>query len=436
MTDLVVPHGATWDDVRERLQHLLGTPDQAPRDDGAVVVATSGSSGTPKSVRIPGASLRASGLATAEVLGGHGRWILALPTHHVAGLQVLARSALAGTDPVVLDPGMPFTPARFAAAVSQLEEAEVADPQVTDAQVTTARPARVPLRITSLVPTQLRRLVDDPEGQDALSRMDVVLLGGSAADPALLDRARTTGCRVLHTYGMSETSGGCVYDGVPLPGVRVRVDPADDRVHLGGPVLADGYLDDPTLSTERFVSDAEGRWFLTDDRGVLEEVPDAEGRSRVRLRVLGRVDDVIVTGGHKVEPRDVEAAVRALPDVEDVLVVGLPDPEWGQIVGVVVVPAPPSSPASSSARSQASAPPSALPSALPSAPQSAPQSALADDPGAHRLRERLRPSLPPHALPRLVVAADAIPLLPSGKPDRAQAARLLDTGGRMESLST
>lgn len=365
--DLVVPAGATWTDLAAPLRHLL---DPAPSGEGprAVVVATSGSSGTPKRVRLGAAALRASGLATAQRLDGHGRWILALPTHHVAGLQVLARSALAGSEPVALDPGRPFTPAAFASAVAAL-----GDP---------ADRPHAPLALTSLVPTQLRRLVEDPTGREALSLLDAVLLGGSAADPDLVERARATGCRVLHTYGMSETCGGCVYDGTPLAGVVARVDPAEDRIHLGGPVLADGYLDDPALSAQRFVTDAAGRWFVTDDRGRLDPGTGT-------LHVLGRVDDVIVTGGHKVEPRDVEHALRDLPGTVDALVVGVPDREWGQVVGALLVGA-----------------------------------------DAERLAD-LRAALPAHALPRRVASVDGIPQLPSGKPDRAAAVDLLARGGRM-----
>lgn len=357
-TELTVPPGSTWADLAPSLHALLDG--SGPR---TVVLATSGSSGTPKRVRLPGAALRASGVATAEVLGGHGRWVLALPTHHVAGLQVLARSALAGTEPVALDPSAPFTAGAFAAAVARLGD----------------RSSSAPLRIVSLVPTQLARLVDDPTGVAALRALDVVLLGGAAADPGLLGRARALGPRVVTTYGMSETSGGCVYDGVPLPGVRVRLD-GDGRVHLGGPVLADGYVDRPALTAERFVTGADGsRWFVTDDRGVWRDA---------RLRVLGRLDDVVVTGGHKVEPRDVESALRRLPAVRDALVLGVPDAEWGQRVAAVLVP---------------------TGAALP----------------LEELRRALAPGLPRHAVPRQVVWRDSIPLLESGKPDRAAARALL-----------
>ncbi|WP_131103552.1 AMP-binding protein [Ornithinimicrobium sufpigmenti] len=360
MTDLHVPEGATWAQLSPRLRRiLLEAPDEA------VVVATSGSSGDPKRVRLTGAALRASGEATADLLGGHGRWLLALPTHHVAGLQVLARSVLAGTVPVALSPGMPFTAAAFAAALGQLVQ-EGDGP-----------------RYASLVPTQLHRLLADEEGTRAAATLDAILLGGAAADPGLLTRARDAGVRVVTTYGMSETCGGCVYDGRPLAGLRVRLD--DERVLLSGPMLADGYVQadgrrDVGRTGERFAEIAGARWFRTDDRGEV----DADGR----LRILGRVDDVIITGGHKVEPREVEAALRALSLVDDAVVLGVPDAEWGQAVAALVVPA---------------------------AARDLPE-------GTDAWRERLRRALPPHALPdhalpRRVVVRDGIPLLPSGKPD-------------------
>jgi O-succinylbenzoic acid--CoA ligase len=369
-SDLHVAEGSTWQQLAPALSALLGASGARAHgdsrvqddldDDRCVVVATSGSSGTPKRVRLPASALRASGGATADVLGGHGRWVLALPTHHVAGLQVVARSVLAGTEPVPLAPG-PFTAEAFAAAVSRAGDA--------------------PRTYASLVPTQLHRLLRDDEGTAALAALDAVLLGGAAADPTLLARARTAGARVVTTYGMSETAGGCVYDGVPLPGVEARVDPADQRIHLAGPVLAQGYADAPDLTEAAFQVHEGRRWFRTGDRGAWRDG---------RLHVLGRVDDVVVTGGHKVEPADVEAALRALPEIADAVVVGVPDEEWGQVVAALVVTAHPGA---------------------------------ADD--LVRLRAALAPTLPPHALPRQVVQRDAIPLLPSGKPDPARVRALL-----------
>ncbi|QFG67661.1 AMP-binding protein [Ornithinimicrobium pratense] len=374
MTDLHVPEGATWADLSPRLRRIL-----LEQPGEAVVVATSGSSGVPKRVRLSGAALRASGEATATFLGGDGRWLLALPSHHVAGLQVLARSVLAGTHPVALFPGMPFTAATFAAAVDEL---------TGDGQGP---------HYVSLVPTQLHRLLMDEAGVRAAASLDAILLGGAAADRGLLARARDAGARVVTTYGMSETCGGCVYDGRPLAGLQVRLE--EGRVHLSGPMLADGYVDpqgdlDGQLTTERFVEVDGARWFRTDDRGEM----DVDGR----LRILGRVDDVIITGGHKVEPREVEVALRALPLVDDAVVVGLPDPEWGQVVAAFIV-------------------------------SGAPSGDLIERPDAWR--EALRRSLPPHALPdhalpRRVVVRDAIPLLPSGKPDLPRVRGLLSAPDR------
>ncbi|MGI9062497.1 MAG: o-succinylbenzoate--CoA ligase [Pseudonocardiaceae bacterium] len=282
----------------------LGPGDTAPSsgvEPGHVVVTTSGSSGEPKRVLLTAAALRASATATYERLGGAGSWLLALPAHHVAGIQVLVRSALAGTAPGVLDLRGGFDPAAFAAATAALPGTR---------------------RYTSLVPTQLLRLLDVCPG--ALTAFDAVLLGGAAAAPALVARARAAGVAVVTTYGMSETCGGCVYDGLPLDGVQVRLDAAG-RIELAGPVLADGYLgrpDDPAF---------RDGWFRTADLGALA----ADGR----LQVLGRVDDVIITAGVNVAPAVVEAALAVDPAVAAVCVVGIPDPQWGQRVIAAVVPA-------------------------------------------------------------------------------------------------
>lgn len=371
--DLTVPEGASWEQLRDPLTALLHS------SQGAVVVATSGSTGEPKRVRLPASSIRASGEATAEVLGGHGQWLLALPTHHVAGLQVLARSALAGTEPSVLDPDTSFTPESLTAGIARLD-----------------RDGR---RYASLVPTQLRRALDSPAATEALASLDAILVGGAAADQDLLADARAAGVTVVTTYGMSETCGGCVYDGVPLLGVQVRTE--GERILLGGPVLADGYVGAPELTASRFVTDADGRWFVTDDRGVCRDG---------RLVVLGRLDDVIVTGGHKVDPADVEAALRSIPTIEDALVVGIEDREWGHrvaaLVTVAVVP--------SDGRTSSTA-----------APQDSETRAAA-------LREALRGRLPAHAVPRQLVVVDGIPLLRTGKPDRARAQEILRHSGRMD----
>ena len=266
-------------------------------DDVALVVPTSGSTGEPKGVLLTADNLRSSALATAERLGGPGQWLLAIPPTRVGGLQVLVRSLLAGTTPVVLPPG-PFGAAAFAEATARLTG---------------------PRRYVSLVPTQLRRLVADPA---ALRAYDAVLLGGAAAPPSLLAQAREAGVRVVTTYGMSETSGGCVYDGVPLDGVRVWVE--GGRVRLGGPVVARGYRLRPDLTAAAF----DGDVFTTSDLGRLD--------GRV-LTVLGRADDVVVSGGENVAPLAVEAALERHPSVVEAAVTGVPDEEWGSRVVALVV---------------------------------------------------------------------------------------------------
>lgn len=303
----------------------------------ALVVRTSGSTGAARDVMIDGAALVASATATADRLVGPGRWVLALPLGHIAGLQVLIRSILAGTTPAVLPAEGGFDPRGLARVAGA------------------AGPSDLPL-YTSLVPTQLHRVLAacGPDGRlptelAALRRLDAILLGGAAVAPHLLDRARDAGLRVVTTYGMTETCGGCVYDGRPLTGVRVAVDA--DGVRIAGPVLARGYLpaDGPAgarradIDDSPFMTGADGvRWFRTRDLGALDDGV---------LRVLGRTDDIVVTGGHKVAPAAVEAALAGVPGVGQVCVVGVPDPEWGQALAAVVVPAAGASPTLDQVRS-------------------------------------------------------------------------------------
>ncbi|MDM7489454.1 o-succinylbenzoate--CoA ligase [Rhodococcus sp. CSLK01-03] len=274
-----------------------------PVDDGiGLVVATSGTTGTPKGAQLTAAALRASGDATHERLGGPGSWLLALPAHHIAGLQVLLRGLLAGTGPVVIDVADGFDPGRLPAAVAAMPAGR---------------------RYTSLVPTQLIKALDDPAAVAALAGLDAILLGGAATPAPVLRRARDAGITVVRTYGMSETCGGCVYDGVPLAGTTVRVD-AQSRVWLGGATLARGYRglpDHPAF--------AEPGWFRTDDAGELTDGV---------LRILGRLDEAVTTGGLTVVPQVVEAVLLEHPAVRECAVIGLPDPRLGQRVAVVVVP--------------------------------------------------------------------------------------------------
>ncbi|MGN6782594.1 MAG: AMP-binding protein [Marmoricola sp.] len=260
-----------------------------------LVIATSGSTGRPKRVVLSRDAMRASALATQERLGGPGQWVLNLPATYVAGVQVLYRSVVAGTRPVI-------HPRSLAEAREQI----------------TGR------SYVSLVPTQLIREVRDDVGdRSSLAAFDAVLVGGGPLHPAARADAERNGVRVVQTYGMSETCGGCVYDGAPLPGVEVRID-GTGQVLLRGPMLFDGYEGEPGRTAAAM---ADG-WFHTDDLGHLD--PDG------RLYVTGRADDVIISGGVKVPAQAVATMLTAESAVVGVEVVGRPDPEWGERVVAVV----------------------------------------------------------------------------------------------------
>lgn len=368
-----------------------------------MVLRTSGSTtGTGKLVGVSMDALVASARATHKRLGGPGIWVLALPAYHAAGVQVLVRAAVAGTHVFNAYKEGGFDPQHLAqvidAACVAAADCDAGSSFDDDAVSSCAGgvggeaegalaaddSGRACPVYTSLVPTQLRRALDDEQLRGALARLDAVLIGGAAADAQLLEQAKAAGIRVVTTYGMSETCGGCVYDGQPLPGVSMDVDQATGAIWLSGPMLATGYLGDEERTRRCFVrrpqaqagegasdagntasaaesaeagaggagteagatrpgaetwpgagSDAGAgeparRWFITSDRGHI-----VDGR----LQVLGRLDDVIISGGIKVEPGPIEALLALNPLVSECAVVGLPDLQWGQVVTAVVVPA-------------------------------------------------------------------------------------------------
>jgi o-succinylbenzoate---CoA ligase len=269
----------------------------------ALVVETSGSTSRPKRVALSSDALLASAAASASSIGGHGQWLLALPVHYIAGLNVLIRSITSDFEPV-LAPAPSFDPAAFAA---------------TAATMTDVAP-----RFTSLVPAQLVSLLGHPEATRAAARFERILLGGQQAPPALLEAARSAGLRVTTTYGSSETGGGCVYDGIPIGNTRARI--GEGQVELSGAVLAEGYLDDPERTASAFVDDGGTRWYRTGDTGAL--IGDA-------LTVTGRLDDVIISGGIKVSLADVERVVRGIRGLEDAVVVRSASERWGEVPVVI-----------------------------------------------------------------------------------------------------
>ncbi len=319
---LVLPEDAPTPVIRSLLERLApaalvelgadGRPtitrldDPAPVDDEvALVVPTSGSTGVPKGVELGHAAVHASVQASLERLGAQPgeRWGLALPTHHVAGISVHLRAAALGTRAVV---------AADTAAVADLDVEHVA-----------------------LVPSQLDRLLQQGA---PVHRFATILLGGAAAPEGLLDRAAAAGARVVRSYGMTETVGGCVYDGVPLRDVEVAISDPDGLIALRGPVLLHGYRarDDQGRLGSWCPLDADG-WLTTSDRGRLTDG---------RLEVLGRIDEVLVSGGENVPLAAVLQRLLTHPGVADAAVVAVADPRWGQVPAAVVVPTDPTSPPS------------------------------------------------------------------------------------------
>jgi O-succinylbenzoic acid--CoA ligase len=319
-------------------------------DDVRLVVETSGSTGAPKRVVLRRDAVLASVAASTARLGGTGPWALALPASYVAGVQVLVRSLVAGHEPVLVErSGWPEDEGWF----------------------------------TSVVPTQLARAVADPAQLAVLRRAHTVLLGGGPVDKRVRQRAEAAGVRIVATYGAAETAGGCVYDGLPLDGVGVALGEAG-RIRIAGPTLFEGYQDDPALTAEALVDG----WYVTSDAGRLDE----DGR----LVVLGRVDDVVVTGGLNVPAPAVAARLREHSAVAEAEVLGVPDEEWGRRVVAFVVPR----------RTLTSSP--SNPHFEPVEP-----SVSLDD-----LRDWVAAERPRSWAPRQLVVLEEIPLLPNGKPDR------------------
>jgi o-succinylbenzoate---CoA ligase len=308
-----------------RPTHLLDAggrtrlPEGEPAEAGlAAVVATSGTSGVPKVVELGADAVRWSALATSAALaaGPGDRWLCCLPLHGVAGLAVVARAWHTGLPVEVHER---FDPAAVRAAAGRAT-------------------------LVSLVPAMLGRLL---AAGDEAARFRRVLLGGGPIPAALAVAAAGRGVAVVRTYGLTETFGGMVHDGHPLDGAEVRTEPIDrgttpavprtpptpeGEVLVRGPMLFRRYRGDP----DRTAAALRDGWLRTGDLGRV----GAGGR----LAVLGRADDLVVSGGVNVHPDEVEAVLAAHPGVAEAAVAGRPDPEWGQRVAAFVVPRDPASP--------------------------------------------------------------------------------------------
>ena len=241
----------------------------------ALVVTTSGSTGSPKSVLLSAKSLISNARATHQFLGAKvgERWSLLLPTSHIAGLNILIRSIELGTVPVSIENRADYT---------------------------------------AIVPTQLHRsLTGDTKLFNHLKGCKAILVGGAPLSDELRSAAASRGLRIITTYGATETCGGVIYDGAPILGIEVAI--RDGRIAIKGAQLASGYLDAP-LSME------DG-WFITSDLG---EIIDG------KLRVLGRVDDQIISGGEKISLSAVESYLRTEFSNPEIVAFSKIDPEWGE----------------------------------------------------------------------------------------------------------
>lgn len=395
-----------------------GSEDAEAAEPIALVVGTSGSTGTPKRTALTARALAASAAATERFFGSNSdaasQWLLALPAHYIAGAQVLARSVLAGTAPViarsVIEP-VHFSPEVFLQAVERMSSAH---------------------RFISLVPTQLHKLLESADANphlgaeihEALGSFTGILLGGAPASADLLAAATALGLNTVTTYGSAETAGGCVYSGSVLPGVRVELVPEEGmpavpdtggkpaheesvqvgRIWISGEHLASGYIGDAARTAEHFFTAANGtRWYRTDDYGLL--APDSNKNcSEQRLQVLGRSDDVLISGGVKISARAVATVLEEHPVVREACVVGLPDARWGTAIAAAVT---------------------LVPSAGAAAAPTENRPALNEELCA-LLRARCAEKLGAPAAPKQLSILPDFPLTSTGKPDRAEIYSILD----------
>ncbi|WP_455114807.1 AMP-binding protein [Rothia mucilaginosa] len=409
----------------------------------ALVVGTSGSTGTPKRTALTARALAASAAATENFFGSNSdaasQWFLALPAHYIAGAQVLARSVLAGTTPVIarsVTEPVHFSPEVFLQAVERMSSAR---------------------RFVSLVPTQLHKLLESADANpslgaeihEALGSFTGILLGGAPASADLLAASTTLGLNTVTTYGSAETAGGCVYSGAVLPGVRVELVPEEGmpeesmptapdiegkpaqvgRIWISGAHLASGYIGDATRTAEHFFTAADGtRWYRTDDYGLLSpanapdstahapdstahapdstaHAPDSTAHGNApRLQVLGRSDDVLISGGVKISARAVATVLEEHPAVREACVVGLPDARWGTAIAAAVT---------------------LVPSADAAAASTENSRALNEELCA-LLRARCAEKLGAPAAPKQLSILPDFPLTSTGKPDRAKIYSILD----------
>ena len=254
----------------------------------ALIVSTTGTSGIQKDVALSATALLTNARASLSYLDAKpgDRWSLLLPLTHVAGINVLIRSLELGTAPIDLREMKNYVDVDF----------------------------------TAIVPTQLHSALHGDENLlRHLKAAKAVLVGGAALDLGLAQAARDAGITIITTYGATETSGGCVYDGIPLAGTTVEIE--NGLIVISGKTLASGYLNHPTLWPDR-------SRFHTQDLGQMRDG---------RLVVLGRADDVIISGGANISLHQVEEILRTNFPASQAVAVGLADEHWGQALHIAHV---------------------------------------------------------------------------------------------------
>ncbi len=283
---VLISSSAKFDPENESFKSLLNQKSQGA-EQIAVLIETSGSSGAPKLVALSAQAINYSAKVTNQFLGAEigDRWSLTLPLNHIAGINQLTRSINLETSP----------------APSDGEGAQ----------------------FISVVPTQLHRAIQNKDSFfKNLLAAKKVLVGGAPISEKLIDESRESGISIVTSYGMTEMAGGCVYNSLPLPGVEIRID-GNGLINLKGPMIANSYLGDSEATKKHF----QGEWFVTSDLGQL-----VNGE----LKIIGRSDDLIISGGEKISAVKVESLIRShYPDLE-IIVIGISDIEWGQALRVVV----------------------------------------------------------------------------------------------------
>ena len=288
-------------EIYARMVRTCVRPDAPVEDeDTALVIATSGSTGAPRGVILTRANLQSAARASWEHLPDLRAcsWVVALPVTSIGGFAAIVRATLAGTALHAL----PTVGGAGAFHADDLLALDVAEPFAL-----------------SIVPTQLSDILESPAATEWLARATTVLVGAAATPEALATRARESGICLVTTYGMTETAGGCVYDGIPLPGVRIELND-HGRIDIIGPQVAAGYRELPDETAASFAGAAPARRFHTADRGSWHDG---------RLHIAGRMDDVVTVHGVNVALDAVESLVRSVPGVRDAAVIALPDERQG-----------------------------------------------------------------------------------------------------------